>query len=52
MRWIKVANIAQNYFVIRITITTFVHSEKLVFWLQGFKTTSDPEEDLKVKSLS
>jgi hypothetical protein len=38
------------YFVIRITIITFDGTERLAFPASRNPTTSDPEEDLKVKS--
>jgi len=49
MCFIKVANIVRIYFVIQITIHTFVFAEKLALLVSRHHYTSDPEEDLKVK---
>jgi hypothetical protein len=48
---VKIAINAEIDFVIRITIHTFAHSEKLVFLALRCQVSSDPEEVLKGKSI-
>jgi len=50
MELIKVAINDKNHFVIQITMNTFVPSEKLAILASRSNYSSDPEEELKVKS--
>jgi len=52
MVWVKIAIFAWISFVIQITIHTFAPTEKLAFLALRYHYSSDPEEDLKVKSYS
>jgi hypothetical protein len=47
---LKLAIFVRICFVIQITIHTFAGTEKLVILASRFQYSSDPEEDLKVKS--